>query len=89
MHRNPDPREDPKSRSLYGGSYKAALVVLIGHRAPNYGIYFLDPPGVWETLGIMVPSPKPNLTASLTVTGLRCRDSGLAFLFFRVMGFRV
>ena len=23
----PDPREDPKSRSLYGGSYKVPLVV--------------------------------------------------------------
>ena len=25
--RNPDPREDPKSRSLNGGSYKVPLVV--------------------------------------------------------------
>ena len=35
---NPDPQEDPKSRSLNGGSYKVPLVA----RVPNYGIYFLD-----------------------------------------------
>ena len=29
----PDPREDPKSRSLHGGSYKALLVYK--YRAPN------------------------------------------------------
>ena len=40
-HFPPDPREDPKSRSLNGASYK---VPLLAFGAPNWGIYFLDPP---------------------------------------------
>ena len=38
---NPDPREDPKNRSLKGVPIKYPFVV----RVPNQGIYFLDPPG--------------------------------------------
>ena len=37
----PGPREDPKSRSLKGVPIKYPLVA----RVPNWGIYFLDPPG--------------------------------------------
>ena len=37
----PDPREDPKSRSLNGGSFK----VPFSSQGPNQGIYFLDPLG--------------------------------------------
>ena len=47
----PDPREDPKSRSLKGVPIKYPLVA----RVPNSGICVLDPPGglgqaykVWE-----------------------------------------
>ena len=39
--KHPDPREDPKCRSLKGVPIKYPLVA----RIPNWGIYFLDPPG--------------------------------------------
>ena len=47
---NPDPREHPKSRSLKGVPIKCPLAA----RVPNFGIYFLGPPGGLG-LGIFVP----------------------------------
>ena len=46
----PDPREDPKSRSLKGVPIKDPLVGTV----PNWGIYFLDPPGGGESIEFRV-----------------------------------
>ena len=54
----PDPREDPKNRSLKGVPIKYPLVV----RVPNWGIYFLDPPG---GLGIHSAEPSYQLLGCL------------------------